>query len=355
MDRQIASLGTVVVVDDEEIITKPIARLLKRLLSESGLNYRVITSQSPNEVLNLIENGNFEIALVISDIMMQPMDGFEFLRTIKARCPNALLMVLTGYADQVAFNVFKKQLELYGFQEKPWDDEQLMRTVRNALESYRRKALLNWYVPKEIVEEVVSRTDNRVLEGVELEATILFLDFRNSTDMFHANKMSPNESLKQLNSYFEVLVAILEKHGGILDKYTGDGLMATFGVPYPKKEPAAEACSAILAALEMREAVWQLNQQHIEVPVTIGIGISTGFVIAGNVGTSKRANYTVLGNDVNIASRLEKFAKPIKDGILISQKTYNYVQSIVEVRHHDPLPPKGERDGIPVYEVINHL
>lgn len=347
-----APLGLVVIVDDEEIITKPVARLLRRVLSETGLNYRVITSQSPSEVFDLVERSGGELALVISDIMMQPMDGFEFLRKVKARYPNALLLVLTGYADQMAFDVFKRQLELYGYQEKPWDDDQLTRTIRNALDSYRRKVLLDWYVPKEIVEEVVSHLDDRVLEGLELEVTILFLDLRNSTDLFYANKLTPKESLRRLNSYFGELVAVLEKYGGILDKYTGDGLMALFGVPSPSNAPVVDAQNAVLAALEMREAVWRMNERYSEMPLALGIGISTGFVIAGNIGTSKRANYTVLGNDVNIASRLEKFAKSTKDGILISQHTFKYVQDIVETRPYDPLPAKGERESVPVYEIL---
>ena len=355
MEGYPTSLGTVVVVDDEEIITRPIARLLKRLLSQSGLNYHVITSQSPSEALELAEKSDSELALVISDIMMQPMDGFEFLRIVKARHPNALLLVLTGYADQMALSVFKKQLELYGFQEKPWDDEQLMRTVQNALDSYRRKVLLNWYVPKEIVEEIISHPDDRVLEGIELEATILFLDFRNSTEVFHAHKMNPKESLKRLNSYFGELLVVLEKYGGILDKFTGDGLMATFGVPVSTKSPAVEARDAVMAALDMREATWQLNQQYAEAPLSLGIGINTGFVIAGNIGTNKRANYTVLGNAVNIAARLEKFAKPIQDGILISQQTFNYVSAAVETRAYGPLPAKGGRGSMPVYEVLRRL
>jgi adenylate cyclase len=148
------------------------------------------------------------------------------------------------------------------------------------------------------------------------------------------------------------LLDVLGKYGGILDKFMGDGIMALFGVPSPSQAPANDARNAVLAALEMRDVVHRLNRQQQEFPLTIGVGISTGSVIAGNIGTEERANYTVLGKDVNVAARLEKAAKSVQDGILISQSTYEYARDVIEVRPSDPLPAKGERDKVSVYEVL---
>lgn len=328
------SLGTVVVVDDDKLITRPVKRLLRNYFKDEGLDYEVVTSLSPELALNHIQNNPNELALVISDVMMDKMNGLEFLQAVNEIHPTALMIVLTGYTDTETFNKLNQQLELYSYQQKPWEDQQLIHTVKNALDLYRKKVLLSRYVPEKIIEQVLSHRDNEILEGTELEATIMFLDIRDSTSLFSADKMGPKKALRHLNQYFEEFLKVLHQHNGVLDKFMGDGIMALFGVPIPSNNPEEDAKQAIRAALEMKAVVKKLNQRNESFPLSIGIGISTGQVIAGNIGTSFRANYTVLGKDVNIANRLEK-AAPSPDGILISRSTFNYVETIVEaVPHH---------------------
>jgi class 3 adenylate cyclase len=355
MNDNDVELGMVVIVDDEQIITNSVARQLRRLFRREKLPYKVVTSQEPEKFLEEIESHDIDLAVVISDIMMEPMDGLDFLRAVQTKYPDALLIALTGYAGEQAFRVLRDELELYSYQEKPWEDDELKRIIKNALDSHRRKKLLNRYVPKKVVTAVLSRPNNEILEGQELEATILFLDVRDSTHLFHSETLGPKEALKHLNMYFKELLAVLGKYNGILDKFMGDGMMALFGVPDSTKTPADDAKNAVLAALEMREAVQRLNQSSSELPLEIGVGISTGLVIAGNIGSEEQANYTVLGNDVNIAFRLERAAKPIQNGILMSQRTYQYVKDVVEVRAYEPLPAKGKRDSVPVYEVVGRV
>lgn len=352
MNQDKADLGMVVIVDDEQIITKPMARLLKRLFKDEGLHYKVVTSQSPSDALELIKSSNRDLAVVISDIMMEPMDGLEFLRQVQDKYPDALRIALTGYADQQAFRILKEEIELYSYQEKPWNDDEIKRIIKNALDSHRRKRLLNLYVPKEIIEAVLNRPDDEILEGREVEASILFLDIRDSTQLFHSETMDAKDALRYLNMYFKELLIEIYQHSGILDKFMGDGIMALFGVAISSDTPAEEAKNAVAAALGMREAVHRLNLLNPDTPLTIGVGISTGTVIAGNIGTEYRANYTVLGNDVNIASRLEKEA-PDDDDILISERTYEYVKDFVTVGKYKPLPAKGKRHEIQVYKVID--
>jgi class 3 adenylate cyclase len=358
MDKEQAVLGIVVVVDDEGSIIRPLERLLQDLLAEENLPYQIIASQSPREILERLEKSPGDLAVVISDLMMEPMNGLEFLRAVKARHPETQLIALTGYAsDHNTFNLLQQEIELYSYQKKPWDDEQLERIIKNALDSYRRQKLLNLYVPKEVVKEVLEHPGDNILEGTETEATILFLDFRDSTELFHSEVMEAKAALKHLNLYFEEILAVFDKYtNGFLDKFVGDGIMAVFGVPPSiSKTPGHDARDAVLAAIDMKERVQRLNTQQTQMPLGIGIGISTGRVIAGNVGTDKRANYTVLGDNVNIASRLEKAAKPIKNGILISHNTYMYVKDIVQVRPYTSLPAKGKRGRLAVYEVLGHV
>lgn len=354
--RKRSILGTVVIVDDEEIITRPLARSLNRFFRREELPYEAITFQKPAEFLAEYDGHDEDLAVVISDIMMPQMTGLELLKILKSRYPETLLIVLTGYADQDSFNQLRQELELYSYQEKPWNDDQFRRTVKNALDGYRRKKLLNRYVPREIVKEVLKQSDNKILSGEEIEAaTIMFLDFRDSTALFHSESMTGQQALQHLNHYFEQLLIVLDNYeNGVLDKFMGDGIMAVFGVPRSiSKSPAIDAQNAVSAALEMKERVLALNQKYSNAPLQIGVGISTGRVVAGNVGTDERANYTVLGNDVNIASRLEKFAKAqgLQNAILISEQTYNLVSDFVEVDEVESLPKKGERAALRVFEV----
>jgi class 3 adenylate cyclase len=349
------ALGKVIVVDDEKLITRPVSRLLKSFFRQEGLDYEVIASQSPLEILNMIENSHTAIALVISDIMMEPMNGLDFLRAVKSSHPETLIIALTGYTDQEIFRTLNEQLELYSYYEKPWDDKQFKRTIRNALNLYRRKRLLNKYVPEEIVEKVLQDSDDEILEGTELEATILFLDFRSSSQLYKSEKMGPKKALKHLNMYFEEMLPVLDKYNGILDKYVGDGFMALFGVPYPSNSPQMDAQNAVKAALGLREIVHAVNARSQEHPLDIGIGICTGQVIAGNIGTEQRANYTVLGTPANIATRLEKAARPIKDGILISPNTYAYTKDSFKLARRDDLAVIKEDESLTAYEVLGIL
>ena len=354
MEDEQTQSGTVIIVDDEAIILGPLKRLLQEVFEKEQLNYQILTSQSPREVLGRIERGGSDIAVVISDIKMEPMDGLEFLREVRAKYPDTFLIALSGYIDQKMFNTLTEEIELYSYQKKPWDSEQLERVVKTALDGHRRQKLLYRYAPKEIIKEVLSQPDDSILDGIEVEATILFLDVRDSTRLFHSDNMSSKETLKHLNLYFSELLEVLDNYeNGILDKFMGDGIMAVFGVPPLSTNTAANnACDAVMAALEMKDRIHQLNLLYPLNPLRIGIGINTGYVIAGNVGTDKRANYTVLGNDVNTASRLEKSAKSIQDGILISEKTYSYVKDMVSVRFHHYLSINEKQDKLSVYEVL---
>ena len=344
------SLGTVAVVDDVSLVTKSLGRLLRRSFRKEDLDYQIVVSQRPDQVLDQVQQSHEELVLVISDIMMEPINGLDFLRSVKAQCPDALIIVLTGWINREIFTQINQELDLFSYQEKPWDDEQFIRTVKNALNLYRRKKLLNRYVPEQVVKAVMTRPTNEVLEGVELEATILSLDVRNSTALFNTKTMGPKNALKHLNRYFEHLLPIVEEYGGVLDKFMGDGMLVLFGVPFPTATPAHEAQQAVRCAWRLRQVVQELNEAEGKWPLTIGIGICTGTVIAGNVGTTHRANYTVLGQAVNTAFRLEKAIRPLTDTIFLSESTYAHVQDLVAVKTHDLIiPEKGE---LAAYEVV---
>ena len=185
-----------------------------------------------------------------------------------------------------------------------------------------------------------------VMEPRDLYVTILFSDIVGFTAL--AEKLAPSEINIILNQYFTCMSDIIFVHDGMLDKYMGDGLMAVFGAPTEKENDPQRA---IRAALEMRNQLGKLMAgQNADHRFKVRIGINTGRVIAGNIGSPKRLDYTVIGDAVNIASRLESVAKP--NQIVIGEETYRHVKGEFKIRKLGPRQVKGKTAEIMIYEVI---
>jgi adenylate cyclase len=208
---------------------------------------------------------------------------------------------------------------------------------------------LERFLSPQVAEMIVTgsqETIDNVMEPTELTATIVFADIIGFTRL--AEQITPRETNMILNQYFSMITDIIFRHDGTLDKYMGDGLMAVFGAPMERQDDAERA---ILAAKEMREklaAMMAKKDGHTR-KFDIRIGINTGRVVAGNIGSPKRMDYTVIGDPVNIASRLESIAKP--NQILIGQETYRAVKDRFEIRKIGPQKVKGKSAEIMVYEV----
>jgi adenylate cyclase len=153
-----------------------------------------------------------------------------------------------------------------------------------------------------------------------------------------------------LNEYFTEMIEVLDRHNGILDKYIGDAVMAIFGVPYGGPD---DADNAVAAANEMMSTLADLNARRLERgqhAIAIGVGLSTGEVVAGNIGSPKRLSYTVIGDAVNLASRLEGATKQYGVSILLSELTYAALKDRRYVREVDLLRVKGKTRPVAVYE-----
>jgi adenylate cyclase len=157
------------------------------------------------------------------------------------------------------------------------------------------------YVAKEVVDRLLTSGDD-VLQGSALVATVLFSDIRRFSML--AEAMTPRMTVTMLNEYFTEMVEVILTHGGMLDKYLGEGLMAIFGAPVTS---AADADNALFVATDMIRALGRYNARRVErgdVPIEIAIGLATGEVLAGSVGPIKRMEYTVIGDNVNLAAAL---------------------------------------------------
>jgi adenylate cyclase len=188
------------------------------------------------------------------------------------------------------------------------------------------------------------------LGGESLMVTILFTDIRSFTTI--SEKMDPQQLVGLLNEYFTEMVGIVMSEDGVVDKYIGDAIMAVFGAPVPKPD---DPVNAVRAAVKMRRALQELNQRLSSrgLPtLRTGIGIHTGEVVAGNIGSEKRMEYTVIGDAVNLASRLETSTKDLGVNVLISEDTYQLTKHAVEARPVKEITVKGRRQPVMTYEVL---
>ena len=222
------------------------------------------------------------------------------------------------------------------------------RMARSLREKEMIKRAFTRYVAREVVEEILKDPENLVLTGERRQVTVLFCDVRGFTPM--SERLSPEEVVLLLNDFYNLMIETTFKYDGTLDKFLGDAVMAVFGAPMAHPDHSARA---IRTALAMQEGITGLNEQRAregKEPISVGIGVSAGEAVAGTVGTEDRMEYTVIGDSVNLAARLESNAKPGQ--ILISQRTYERVRDLVESRPLGRIRVKGKEEEVEVYEVL---
>lgn len=210
--------------------------------------------------------------------------------------------------------------------------------------------LLGKVVSPAVATELLRR--NVTLGGEEREVTILFSDLRKFTSISEAR--SPQKMLAMLNRYFTRMSAIVERHGGVVDKYMGDAIMALFGAPLAHSD---DADRAIRAALDMSDALDELNRRweaRGRAALEIGIGVNTDIVVAGNMGSQTRLNYTVIGDGVNLASRLEELTKipEYEARIIVSHSTLSKAKGRYRTRRLGEVAVKGKQKVTEIYAIL---
>ena len=209
------------------------------------------------------------------------------------------------------------------------------------------KSTFERYVSKQLAEQILEKKDELRLGGEVREVTVLFSDIRRFTSL--AEQLPPEQVVEILNDYFTRMIDIVNKHEGMVDKLMGDSVMALFGAPICLGD---DPLRAIRCALEMQQAgdIFNREQEARDLPpLPMGIGINTGPVVAGNIGSSTKMEYTVIGDEVNIAARMQGIAKPGE--VLISDNTYRHVADAVRVTPLEPITFKGKNTVVAVYRV----
>ena len=222
------------------------------------------------------------------------------------------------------------------------------RMARSLREKEMIKRAFTRYVAREVVEEILKDPENLVLSGERRQVTVLFCDVRGFTPM--SERLAPEEVVLLLNDFYTLMIETTFKYDGTLDKFLGDAVMAVFGAPMAHPDHSARA---IRTALAMQEGITGLNERRGrdgKEAISVGIGVSAGEAVAGTVGTEDRMEYTVIGDSVNLAARLESNAKPGQ--ILISHRTYERVRDLVDARPLGRIRVKGKEEEVEVYEVL---
>ncbi len=213
------------------------------------------------------------------------------------------------------------------------------------------RAYLARYVGNDVIEQMILSQQEDPLKNERTEATLLFADIRSFTTL--SENMSPEDIIAMLNEYFDAMVGIIFKHNGILDKFVGDELMAVFP---SRTDKIAAALDAIHTAQEMQENIGRLMQDRNTrgFPVfQVGIGINTGNVVVGNVGAKNRMDYTVIGDTVNVAARLEQIAEGQE--ILVGEQTRNYCKHAILMREKGEISVKNRTEPVKCYEVVKKI
>src|SRR5438132_6150751 len=207
------------------------------------------------------------------------------------------------------------------------------------------------YVAKEVVDKLIASGQD-FLDGTSHVATVLFSDIRRFTTL--AEAMSPRDTVAMLNDYFTSMVEVVFTHGGVLDKYIGDAIMAVFGTAV---SDVSDADNSLTVATEMLRELARFNQGRAErnlEAIEIRIGIATGEVLAGSLGSRRRLEYTVIGDNVNLAARLESANKHYGTTVLLSGSTAEALKSRPVMRRLDLLQVKGKLRPTVVYESLGH-
>lgn len=234
--------------------------------------------------------------------------------------------------------------------------EQIMKFALDAAIAQKREMktrnVFQLYVPKDVIEEIFKNPE-KMLEGDDRVVSILFSDIRSFTTI--SEGMRPDELVRALNRYFAAMVDVIMDRGGVVDKYIGDAIMAIFGAPVRHEDDALQSVYAGLAMTKALEAFNEVQRKSKAKEFHIGVGINYGIVTVGNIGCDKKMNYTVIGDAVNLASRLEGQTKFYRQPILISESVQRKVKDILPCRMMGKLQVKGKTQGVKVFTVRETL
>ena len=346
--------ATILIADDDSVNRK----LLRRLLEQDG--HAVRAAANGAEALQLFADE--EIDLVLLDIIMPELDGIEVLERLKATPRGSHVpVIMISAVDETESVVRCIEIGADDFLPKPFNAV-ILRARINAgltkkrlhdLERTRVHDVFCRFMPEHVVEDVLERTDDDLrLGGVSTVGTVMFTDLRGFT-AFSENR-SPELVIDALNRYFDATSDAIFEHGGTLVAYRGDGFLAVFGAPIEVEDHADCALATARDMIEVRLPRFNewLRSNGLGEDVRMGIGLNSGPFMSGNVGSFRRLEYTVHGDTVNTASRIEGLTKTLGGPILLSESTREaLLRPPADLRPVGEVEVRGRQSGVVLWTV----
>jgi adenylate cyclase len=230
-------------------------------------------------------------------------------------------------------------------------DEGTILLLENISNEKRIRSTMARYMDPALADRLV-RGGEDILGGTSAVATLLFSDIRGFTTL--TEQLGPQATVSMLNEYFTLMVDCIQHEGGMLDKFIGDAIMAAFGLPQPEPDDADRAVRTAIAMIRSLDDWNVIRVSEGKPPIGMGIGINTDNVVAGNIGSPKRMDFTMIGDGVNLAARLESACKQYSAQILISDLTHRQLNGVYRTREVDRVVVKGKTEPVAVHEVLDH-
>ncbi|MDX1906007.1 MAG: ATP-binding protein [Bacteroidia bacterium] len=332
-------------VDDEAINQKVLANHL------SGSMFEITQAMNGEEALQAMESGkNFD--LVVLDVMMPRMSGYEVCRRIREKhLPSELPIIMITAKNQVEDLVQGLATGANDYLAKPFSKDEFLARVKTHVNLHRINRATSKFVPTAFLKSLGKESITEVLLGdqVQRDVTVMFSDIRNYTGL--AEKMTPDETFKFVNAYHGRMGPVITNNRGFVNQYLGDGIMAVF------PEGAEDA---LKASIGMQEILREYNVSRLKrqrVPIGIGIGLHTGALIMGIIGDSQRMDAATISDTVNTASRMEGLTKYYGAKILLSEQTLAGIQhpDWFHFRFLGKVQVKGKQEPLKIYECLDGL
>ena len=343
---------TILVIDDDETVLESLRAQLRKGL---GPGVYIDTATSGDEAIELageyVEDG-VGVPVIICDEIMPGMRGHAVLAELHARLPDARTILLTGQADLSSVTAAVNNAALYQYIAKPWEQTDLLLTVRSAMAGWRanldrkqRLDVFHSFVPEPFLRMLGLQDPAHTTLGLsrEAELTVLFADVRDFTAL--SEQLGSAGTFAFLNACFDVLVPIINAHGGLVDKYIGDALLALF----PSPSRAVDAAAALVAAAPTIPSPFEASLG----PVRIGVGLNTGRLVLGTVGVSDRLQTTVIGDVVNTAARIESLTKELRTPTLMAETTCTHTER--QTRYVGSFELRGKGHPVRLHQLLDAL
>jgi adenylate cyclase len=351
--------GRLLLVDDEPANRE----LLARQLARAG--YEVSEAESGRAALGMIEEQAFD--LVLLDVMMPDMDGIETLECIRrshsvSELPVIMATALAGTHDMVA----ALEMGANDYVTKPFDmavvsariqTQLALRAAASEIETLAQqleirnlflRRTFGRYLSDDVVSSLLESDEGLEIRGERRRVSILVADLRGFTSLTEA--LAPDEIVSVLNNYLATMADVISEYQGTVDEFLGDAILAHFGALTTRDDDAERAVACAIAMQLAIEDVNRVNRERGLPDVEMGIGVATGDVIVGNLGSEKRSKHTAIGSAVNLASRIEGYT--LGGEILLSQATFEDVEGLVHVDRVREVWPKGFELPQQVHRVV---